>query len=329
MKVFIITEGGRRFGFGHVTRCISLYQAYAQQKIRAQILVNADNSVRSVLKDTNYMILDWLKHRNRLLRLISGSDIVIVDSYMADYLFYIKISRICRIAIYIDDNKRVSFPEGTVLNGSIYAETLNYPERKGVDYLLGVLYVPVRKAFWNAPRKVISKNVKSVMISFGGTKKVSGAMREVLKFLGRQYPGLKKNVVMGGIPNKEAADVERCGDSNTRFIYAATTDRLKHIMLKADLAISAGGQTLYELARIGVPTIGICIADNQRRNILGWQRAGFLTQAASPLHKNLILAMDGLASKAKRERISRIGRALVDGRGAERVVKQTLRLYAN
>jgi len=31
MKVFIITEGSKNTGFGHITRCLSLYQAFEEK----------------------------------------------------------------------------------------------------------------------------------------------------------------------------------------------------------------------------------------------------------------------------------------------------------
>ena len=47
-------------------------------------------------------------------------------------------------------------------------------------------------------------------------------------------------------------------------------------MGQVDLAVSAAGQTLYELAQMGVPTIAIQVADNQKDNIEGWLKAGFI-----------------------------------------------------
>ena len=32
MKGFILTEGSRNIGFGHVTRCLSLYQAFEERR---------------------------------------------------------------------------------------------------------------------------------------------------------------------------------------------------------------------------------------------------------------------------------------------------------
>jgi UDP-2,4-diacetamido-2,4,6-trideoxy-beta-L-altropyranose hydrolase len=45
-------------------------------------------------------------------------------------------------------------------------------------------------------------------------------------------------------------------------------------MLSVDLAITAGGQTTYELARCGVPMIMIEVVSNQRGNIRGFNELG-------------------------------------------------------
>ena len=40
MKVFIITEGGKNIGFGHITRCLSLYQAFEEKGILPKFIIN-------------------------------------------------------------------------------------------------------------------------------------------------------------------------------------------------------------------------------------------------------------------------------------------------
>ena len=40
MKVFIITEGSKNIGFGHITRCISLYQAFEERGIIPEFIIN-------------------------------------------------------------------------------------------------------------------------------------------------------------------------------------------------------------------------------------------------------------------------------------------------
>ena len=44
MKVFIITEGGKNIGFGHITRCLSLYQAL-KEKVELEFIVDRSMNI--------------------------------------------------------------------------------------------------------------------------------------------------------------------------------------------------------------------------------------------------------------------------------------------
>jgi len=57
MKVFILTEGGEEIGFGHLIRCISLYQAFEERGITPKFVVNGDESIEDLLKNKSYEIL--------------------------------------------------------------------------------------------------------------------------------------------------------------------------------------------------------------------------------------------------------------------------------
>ena len=50
---------------------------------------------------------------------------------------------------------------------------------------------------------------------------------------------------------------------------------MRDLMLSVDVAITAAGQTTYELMSCGVPMIPIKVVDNQKWNILGLQNEGF------------------------------------------------------
>lgn len=49
MKVFIITEGSKNTGFGHITRCLSLYQAFEERGILPKFMINGDNNIEYLL----------------------------------------------------------------------------------------------------------------------------------------------------------------------------------------------------------------------------------------------------------------------------------------
>ena len=63
MKVFIITEGGKNIGFGHITRCLSLYQAFEERGNKPKFIINGDNDIEYLLKDINYRYLTGLMRK--------------------------------------------------------------------------------------------------------------------------------------------------------------------------------------------------------------------------------------------------------------------------
>lgn len=325
MKVFIITEGGINIGFGHITRCLSLYQAFEERGIIPKFIINGGDSIEGLLKHINYQIINWIdeKERNEIFKIVENADIAIIDSYLADIPFYEKLSNLVKIPVYIDDNKRLDYPKGIVLNGNIHAEKLNYPKKGGITYLLGTKYTPLRKEFWDLPEKKIKENIESIMITFGGDD-AQNLTPQILKFLSKNYPNFKKNVIIGNAYNN-IDDIKKETDKNTNLIYYPNAQKIKKIMLDSNIAISAGGQTLYELVRVGVPTIGICVADNQLESVNEWEKLGFLEYAGWNKENNFIKKINNLLKYLEdvkvRENKYEIGREFVDGKGSFRIIK--------
>ena len=323
MKVFIITEGGRNIGFGHVTRCLSLYEAFEERNITPEFIVSSDEAIKNVLAGKRFRIVNWLKKTDELLSLVKGADIAIADSYLAGTDVYKELSESVKLAVYIDDYNRIEYPKGIVVNGMVYAEEIDYPRRKDIKYLLGPQYIPLRKAFWGAAEKEIKKDVEDVMVTFGGDDKRS-MMLKILNFLKKEFPRLTKDVIIGkSFYDKDVKEIEILKNDKINLFYNPDAVAMREIMLKADIAISAGGQTLYELARIGVPTVGICIADNQRQNLEGWQRCGVVEYIGWYNDDNLMEKLKGsieyMADVNIRKKKSDLAGKLIDGRGSTRV----------
>jgi len=321
MKLAILTEGGRDRGFGHITRCLSFYEGFRERGFKTTLIVNGDDSVRDLLKGKRHRIFNWLKRRDELFEVFEETDIAMVDSYLADRKLYQEVSERVHCAVYFDDTQRLDYPEGIVINGAIGAEKRRYPKREGVTYLLGIDYTPLNKEFSKVPKRKITKKVKTMMITFGGDdRKITP---RILKHLIKTYPGIRKEVVVGrGFKN--IAEIEKLKDPVTVPTYFPDAQGMKKVMLNADLAISGGGQTLYELARVGLPTIAIGLSDNQLPNIKGWQRAGFVHYAGwyreGGLLDRLKREVERLLPYETRKERSKKGRATIDGKGVKRAI---------
>ena len=326
MKVCIATEGGKNIGLGHITRCTSIYQAFEEIGIQPEIIVNGDKIVHDLLRDKNCKVFDWLDDHEKLFAVLRDADIAFVDSHLADYNVYEKISNIVETTAFFDDDMRIKYPKGFVINGAIFAEQMSYPKREDVTYLLGVQYTPLRREFWDVPEKSIHENLEVVMIVFGGAD-IRNLTPKMLGMLQDAYPELLKKVVVGkGFRN--TTEIEKLKGDNTELIYYPDAAGMKKVMLESDVAISAGGQTLYELARVGVPTIAVCAADNQSTNIHGWQESGFAEYAGDGADENLTASINRkielLKDNNTRRCKSKIGRKIINGAGSSRIVKEVL-----
>lgn len=316
MKVLFLTEGGEEYGFGHMTRCIALTHAIEQEFPKAEtfLIVDCDVKGRNFLTDlsVNAVTMQWTKINNNLRTLIHGCDAVIVDSYLATEDVYKEITKHCGGSlVIIDDFNRLRYPKGTLISPSVYGDQLDYEFKQGSDYLLGKNYVILRQEFWKVPEKVIRSGVEKVVISLGGSERAS-------KMLGKLSDWLRSDVVNGQValtiidPRKKTL--------NAKEMIKA--------MLSADICITGGGQTTEELARLGVPSIGLCFSENQFLNLEYLSKAGFIESMGwydeANLREKLFEAVEILKPARERRHRSHLGRALIDGQGARRIAKQLL-----
>lgn len=330
MKVFILTEATSTTGFGHLTRCTSIYEAFLEKGITPHFIINSDSSSADLLNNLSHTVLEWQNNPGKLLSLIIPDDVVIIDSYTASLDLYKKIVDKVKLTVYIDDINRLNYPRGLVVNGTVYAEEINYLKDSGKEYLLGSEYAPIRKEFWDVPPKVINEDVISMMITFGGDD-IRNLTGSVVEFLQKESPLTHKYVVVGNA-FKNKTELLEMSDHSTELLTNLNAQDMLQIMLKADIALSAAGQTLNELACVGVPTVAVQIAENQKRNVHGFNKSGFIefagTWESTDFIENLKISIKNIYSYEKRLKKSKIGKKLIDGQGARRIVSEIMKIIS-
>ncbi|MEA3347021.1 MAG: glycosyltransferase [Candidatus Auribacterota bacterium] len=310
MGFLLLTEGGKKIGFGHITRCKALSQALNKLKPGAemQFVIQGNGYSGEFLKSSNVSVFNWCEHKGTTLELVKNSDVTVIDSYLAEKSLYDVLSKAASgRLLMIDDYNRIEYPRGVVVNPSVGRDELDYPKKEGTRYLLGKDYIILREEFWDIPEKKINTKIKRVLVTFGGSEYGKDLQGKVVKLLESQF-GFKVDVV----------------DTGKKRIDAGL---MLELMLNADLCISGGGQTLYELARVGVPTIAVCFAENQEFNLKGLKENNFIENAGWHKNSNLLLriseSINILESHEERQRRKKRGNTLVDGKGAERIIKRS------
>lgn len=146
--------------------------------------------------------------------------------------------------------------------------------------------------------------------------------------LRRRHPGLVRRLLVsvGGDPAAAGAQWfdSVLADWPGEAVLLQGKDDVGALMVKADLAFAAAGTTTWELACLGVPLAIAPIAENQRPVAAALQRHGGAVVVGDPTHDAPEVAAGLLLSLAtdqhRRSALSEAASALIDGRGADRVV---------
>lgn len=317
MRVVILTEARQGWGYGHLTRCLSIRQAMEERGVSPEVFVNADVAAHDVVERMGFTPSSWLSEESTLHRLVEASDIVVVDSYHASHEQLRFLQGVCKRLVCFDDYMRLEYPPCILVNGSVNAENLPYRRQKHTIYLLGVKYTPLRKEFWDIPRQTPRDRVTDVLIAFGWEDS-AGLAKSVAGYMKRHFPVYTYHVV-----SRIPIPVE-----GIRVYHDLTAREMVDLIKSADIAISAAGQSIYELARMGVPTVMVGIADNQRYNIQGWKGVSVLREElwwqGEESLRHIGKAFASMLTHDVRLSIVQASQ-ICDGQGARRVAQEVLR----
>jgi len=288
--IAIRADANKEIATGHVMRCMSIADRLCDLG-QKPIFITADNSATGLITSKGYASIclntvwnDMDSETDKILRIIKENKIntLLVDSYYVTKEYLKSLSDITKV-FYIDDLDMFEYPVDTVINYSIYADKFDYENRYkklGMDtkFLLGCQYAPLRKEFENVSYEV-KKTVKNILITTGGTDNynIAGKLSEMLV---RQnwIKDIKIHIVEGAY-NVNHEFLEKLSIEHSNIIIHRNVQNMAGLMVKCDIAISAGGSTLYELCACGVPTISISFADNQLKNVKRFDKEGLIIYA--------------------------------------------------
>lgn len=327
IAIVFLTEGGSKMGFGHIARCISLYDAFCRKDITPEFIIQGDDTVEYLLSNKPHTFIDWIDQPDKLLPLLHKFDVVFTDSVSADAATCNAIGKLVRLPVYLDDFNYYIYERGLTIDWTIFAEEIHL--NRNEFNLLGTRYTALRKEFWDAPEKDIPMEVGSIMLTMGGSD-IRNMTPRIMKRLRSEFPQLRINIIIGkGFSFID--QIELLADDRMNLVYFPDSALMKQVMEASDIAISAGGQTLYELARMGVPTIAVSIIDNQQLDIDGLQKAGFVEYAGAwedaRLEDAIVCSCRALTAREERLRRSLIGRSVVDGLGVCRIVDRITEIF--
>jgi spore coat polysaccharide biosynthesis predicted glycosyltransferase SpsG len=201
----------------------------------------------------------------------------------------------------------------------------------GTPALLGARYAILADGFAGAGPATPREPMRKALVSFGYVDEADLCGRTLDALAGFNARMLEVTIAIGAAAPHLAALRRRAASSPHRVEIRLDADDMAELLGEADLAIGAGGVSLYERLAAGVPSITILAAENQRLIVEGVAAVGatlFLGAVGDVSAQEILEAVARLdRDRQERARLARAGRALIDGRGAERTAA-ALRAFA-
>ena len=325
MRVVILTEGGGNSGLGHISRCLSLYLEISKRKIQCEFIINGDVNYVDFLKGVKYKNENWLSTKF-VHDELSSNDYVIIDSYKASKSICKSIVSRSRNVVFIDDIGRLDYPRGIIVNPSLDANNIDYSKSLYTTLLSGPDYVIVRPSFFGLRRENTKIGVRRVLIIMGGTD-IRGLSGILINSICNNHLDFEFYFVLGG---REVDKFVNCLECKNISIYSnINADQMVGLMMNCDLAITAAGQTIYELLATQTPFIPIRIIDNQDNNINSLLKYNpnqiILDYNDKNLDKRIFEILNSVKDSDEVKKMNSAYNNLIDGCGAKRVVDALLK----
>lgn len=305
-SAIFLTDTGPGIGFGHNIRCQTL----------AEEMKKHGWNIEYHLFDSSKKEADWLNSGNFFNK---RDQLYIVDSYRCENNFFHRLHKNNKI-VAIDDYARINYDVDLIINPNCSFNSNLYSD-KNTPVIGGTKYVLIRSNFLKkGKRHSLNKLLSSVFVSVGGSD-----YRNLLKPLCcslLKYESLKEIHVTAGNEKHKKYLQKQLNNKKIHIYGVLDSEKHSNLMTKADIAVSAAGQTLHELCACGLPFIIIGIDKDQKPNYNFFTKNDISLSSMwwnrHKLSESVIEAIKS-ANYTKRKKLEKKMISLVDGKGAKRI----------
>ncbi len=293
-------------GGGHVMRCLAVADSLARAGWRTILAARAgtEATVRAAAQMPTLAVPDVpvAEEPEALERALpNGCDLLVVDSYAWTATEERASRRFARRVAVLDDFAATPHDADVVLDPTPGRDAAAYARdlAPGATVLAGAAWAPLRRAIRARRRAALrarhGRGLGRILIAMGMTDPANATAR-VLEGVAASTFGGGIDVVLGAAaPHREAV----ASALPARATLHLDPPDLPGLVAQADLAIGAGGVSALERACLGLPTLLVELADNQRAAIAGLVAAGAALS---------IGPVGALSAAAIAEAISAVGR---------------------
>jgi len=342
----IRADGSEAIGAGHLLRCLALAQAWPPAAGPVCFLMAEGAEVFAPRLEMEGFVVETLDAAIGTaadaaatvgIASARGATWIVADGYRFDNAYLDILAQSPSRVLFLDDCGRADLPAvDLLLNQNLQATPDLYPGvSPATRLLLGVGHVLLRREFLTtaASDTEPTPDGHRLLVTLGGgdpdniSQRVMAALEQVTA------ADLQARVLVAAdSPHLAALEAQVTAGRVRIDILTDVTDMPVQYRW-ANLAVTAGGGTLWELAFSGVPALTMAVADNQEpasRLLADLGAVRYLGRPADLGPSDLAEAIQRVVDDpdARAEMIA-AGRNLIDGQGSRRVVKAMLEYPAS
>ena len=352
MTIAIRADSSVNIGSGHVMRCLALA---AELSVRGHSILflcaDYDGHLADLITQKGHQVLllpreqcdvdvgdmaGWLgvgwsldvEQCQQALDKVGKLDYLIVDHYGIDARWENAMAQYTSYLLVIDDLANRSHQCDLLLDQTYGRLALDYfplLENKNTALLMGSQFSLLRPDFVAQRDKALMarsqrKGIQQILITMGGMdlNNISAEVLNILASVTEQR--WKVKVVLGrGAPHyAELRESLEKYDFDVELL--SSVENIASLMAEADLAIGAAGTTSWERCCLGLPTLLIQTAGNQKQVVEGLVDKGAVIFVGEGKSLDREMMLDALAyAEAHLSDMSDVASRLCDGYGVQRV----------
>ena len=260
----------KQIASGHLMRSLTI--AKEVRKLGEDVLfLSSDDGVDSILSSAGFSYInlncdysDWESSLDRTLEVIRSNRIQVLftDSYLVSDSVLSVLNRHTRVA-YIDDFIKKPLDVSLLLVPTQSLDTSVLTDMyhdKSTKLLVGSEYLIIREEFLKTSNDA---NPEQVFLTTGGTDPGNFTAAFLEKAMNHPVLKDKKYTVVLGSLYEDAQLLKERYQNYSNISFHQNVTNMGELMKQCSFAVSAGGNTLYELICCGIPTVCIALSPDQ------------------------------------------------------------------
>jgi spore coat polysaccharide biosynthesis predicted glycosyltransferase SpsG len=319
-RVVIRADSGAKAGLGHVRRCLALAAALAERGLEPELIIARDKVAVAKAQLSGIVAVEFdvepgsREDIERVTEHSRGARALVVDSYTWQPEALGAAEEVAPTVAIADLGG--AFTCSIVVDGGPDAEAAKYAGGSS-ELLMGPRYALLSRDLWELDTPT-PPATPSVLLTFGGA-----AGEELAELAAAVAEVTDAAIVVVAGPYADA-DAIRAAAPTATVVEAPPT--LTPLFATSTVVVTAGGQTLLEVLRIGVPTVVVEVASNQAPGIAAATARGAVIDAGvfDSRAPSRVAGVVGslLTDLARRQELTAAGQGWVDGLGARRVAER-------